>query len=125
MKKRVLVIDDDPRMLRSIKIQLEELYDVAIVTNGKNALDYLFSHTVDIIFLDYIMPDQDGPVVLQSIREIPMFQNIPVVFLTGVSDKDKVKKGLNLNPQGYLLKPVSRECLIQTINSVLKSNNFN
>lgn len=122
MKKRVLVIDDDPRMLRSVKIQLDEFYDVAIVTNGKNALDYLFSHTVDIILLDYMMPDEDGPDVLQSIREIPLFQDIPVIFLTGVSDKDKVKKGLHLNPQGYLLKPVSRECLIKTIASVLKSS---
>lgn len=123
MKKRVLVIDDDPRMLRSIKIQLQDVYDIIIVTNGKNALEYLFSHDVDIILLDYIMPDEDGPHVLQSIREIPLFQNIPIIFLTGVSDKDKVKKGLDLNPQGYLLKPISRDHLIKTIDKVLNINN--
>lgn len=120
-KKRVLVVDDDPRMLRAIKVQLEGIFDVTIVTNGRNALQYLSSHHVDIILLDYVMPGEDGTVVLQAIRCIPEFLTIPVLFLTGVSDEQKVKKGLELNPQGYLLKPVSREVLIEAINTTLKN----
>ena len=111
----------DLRMLRAIKVQLEGIFDVTIVTNGRNALQYLSSHHVDIILLDYVMPGEDGTVVLQAIRCIPEFLTIPVLFLTGVSDEQKVKKGLELNPQGYLLKPVSREVLIEAINTTLKN----
>lgn len=119
-KYRILVVDDDPRMLRAIKLQLENIYEVTLVTNGQNALQYLTLHEVDLILLDYIMPNEDGPTVLKAIRSIPAFQDIPAIFLTGVSDKDKVKKGLELAPQGYLLKPVSHGALLEKISTTLR-----
>lgn len=118
-KKRVLVVDDDVQMVRSIKRFLEEKYAVASAVNGKIALRYLDSKPVDVILLDYEMPEMSGPEVLEKIRENEEHAKIPVVFLTGASEKEKITKALIMKPQGYILKPVEREALEEKIKSIL------
>lgn len=114
-RKHVLVIDDDPIMLRLIKEHLNETYDVATALNGKIAYKFLESKKTDLILLDYAMPGEDGPTVLKNMRDNNMIENVPVLFLTGVTDKDKIKTALLMQPQGYLLKPIDKDKLIGTI----------
>lgn len=118
-RKSVLVVDDDVRMLNVLKLYLEDLYDVTVVPSGKLALKYLDKKQADLVLLDYMMPDMTGPEVLKEIRENSPQPNIPVVFLTGVSDKDFVMRGLALRPAGYLLKPISREELLERVTTIL------
>lgn len=118
--KHILVIDDDPVMLRTVKHYLEEDYNVATAPSGKIAMKFLEQRKTDIILLDYEMPDMSGPDVLMLIRENENCKNVPVVFLTGVTDKAKIKEVLAMQPDGYLLKPVDQDRLHETIHNLIE-----
>lgn len=117
--KRILVIDDDPLMLRLIKTELKDAYQVATALSGKIGLKFLENKTADLILLDYEMPEEDGTVVLEKLRANPKTKNIPVVFLTGINSREKIEKVLAMKPNGYLLKPIDHDKLVQTIKHVI------
>lgn len=71
------------------------------------------------VLLDYEMPEVAGPEVFKAIKESEDSKNIPVVFLTGITDTKKIKGVLAMQTQGYLLKPVDYERLHQTIEGIL------
>lgn len=118
-KKRILVIDDATVMLRTINEHLKDDYEVATAINGKLAQRYLESKPVDLILLDYEMPGEDGPTVFQKIHNNPATSNIPIVFLTGINESEKIQKALSLRPAGYLLKPVNKDDLLAKVHEVL------
>ena len=75
---------------------------------------------MDLILLDYLMPDMDGPQALTLLRANSDYKNIPVIFLTGVSEKETVIKTLvELKPEGYVLKPTGKSDLVAKIIDVL------
>ena len=106
-------------MLKSLKEQLHEKYDVATALTGKLGLKFLESKKVDLILLDYEMPNESGPEVLSKIRENSSLVDIPVLFLTGVTDREKIQNALSMKPQGYMLKPTNHEKLMETIASFI------
>lgn len=118
-KKHVLVIDDDAVMLKTIKRYLGEEYNVATALSGKIALKFLEKRVTDIILLDYEMPFMNGPEILEVLRGNERTRKIPIVFLTGVNEIDKIQKVLSLKPQGYMLKPVNNEELHRTLEKIL------
>lgn len=118
-KKHILVVDDDSSVLKLLKGYLAERYDVATAINGKIALKFLETKKTDMVLLDYEMPVENGAAVLQKIRENAATAKLPVVFLTGVTDKQKILEVLALKPQGYLTKPIDMEKLSSTIKGVL------
>lgn len=118
-RKNILVVDDDVRMLNLIKLHLQDLYDITVVPSGKLALKYLDKKAADLVLLDYLMPDMDGSEVLKQIRENKQYTDLPVIFLTSVSDSDLVKKGLEFRPNGYILKPATREVLLERVTEIL------
>lgn len=118
-RKHILVVDDSPLMLKTLKENLKADYDVATAVSGKVALKFLEHRKTDLILLDYEMPEESGPVVLEKLRKDKFTKDIPVIFLTGVTDSGKIKEALVLKPQGYLLKPIDRTKLIDAIQSVI------
>lgn len=118
-QKRILVIDDDTLMLNLIKTELKEHYNVATAISGKVGLKFLERKNVDLILLDYQMPEEDGAEVFAKLRANPKTSNIPVVFLTGMKERDKIKKVLAMKPQGYLLKPIQCEELVKSIQQII------
>lgn len=102
-------------MLKVIKEHLHEEYDVATATSGSVAFRFLERRQADLILLDYEMPEEDGPSILKKLRADEKTADVPVVFLTGISDRKKIQKALMLQPDGYLLKPIDYEKLISTI----------
>lgn len=118
-KKHILIVDDDSRILRMLKTYLAGRYELATAINGKVALKFLETKTTDLVLLDYEMPTENGPAVLEKIRANPKTKNLPVVFLTGVTKENKIREVLPLNIQGYLIKPVEMEKLLSTIKSIL------
>ena len=117
-KRRILVVDDDGTTLRSIKAILDQKYDVSLVNSGLKALTSLGKDRPDLIILDYEMPKCDGRKTLEMIRGEEEFNNIPVIFLTGVSDPWHVKAVLALKPAGYILKPLNPQVLLDKIDEV-------
>lgn len=116
-KRKILIVDDDIKILRVMNAYLSSRYDVAIVKNGLGAMRYLRNNMPDLILLDYIMPMEDGPEVYRKIKLVDRLRKIPIFFLTGVSDSKKVRKALELKPEGYILKPIKRDQLIKRLES--------
>ncbi len=121
-RKRILVVDDDPIYLRSIKMWLSKDYDVYMANSGVNAITMLAHTTVDLILLDYEMPVASGLQVFQMLKSEPFTSHIPVIFLTSKNDRDIVTKVLSENPQKYLLKTMQPELLKQSIDDFFKGN---
>ncbi len=119
-RKHVLVVDDNSMMLKLIKEYLHETYDVATAVSGKIAMKFLERRMTDLILLDYEMPGENGPAVLEQLRANEATKDIPVVFLTGVTETKKIQEAHMLKPQSYLLKPVNREKLLSTIESLIQ-----
>jgi len=118
-RKHILVVDDDFRMLKLIKRYLDDSYDIATAINGKVALKFLESKMTNLILLDYEMPGENGPAVLEKIRANPVTNSIPVIFLTGINDRKKIQQVLALKPQGYLLKPIDHDKLVEAIENTI------
>ena len=119
-KKRILVVDDDTEQLHQIKENLTEFYDVRAVRSGAAALKFLEKHRIDLILLDDVMPEMHGPDVLNHIRESGDYPWIPVIFLTGIAEKQMVIKTLvELKPQGYIVKPAKKSELVSKIIDVI------
>lgn len=115
VRKHVLVVDDDANMLKLIKHYLEDSYDVATALNGKLAVRFLSKKNTDLILLDYEMPEGSGDEVLATIRNFDKTKDIPVLFLTGVADPQKIKRVLAFKPEGYLLKPIDQQKLLEAV----------
>ena len=120
-KAKVMIVDDDAGTLRNIKSLLSDMYDVVVANSGRKALEIIGMENPDIILLDYEMPLMKGPETMRHIREKRGFENIPIVFLTGVNDRAQITAALAMKPNGYLLKPVNKEKLLNTVLEALNS----
>ncbi|MCR4591463.1 MAG: response regulator [Lachnospiraceae bacterium] len=122
LRENVLVVDDDPLTLRGIREMLRSHYDVSVATSGTKALTAIGKRRPDLIILDYEMPVCDGKQTLEMIRADEELKDIPVIFLTGFNDKAHVEAVLRLKPEGYLLKPPTKDDLISAIRQTIDSN---
>ena len=117
-KHTVLLVDDDPVCLRTMSSWLQNFYQVAVAKSGAACIAFLGKTKPDLILLDYEMPVCNGLQTLEMIRNEPDYADIPVVFLTGVSDNEKVKEALNMRPQGYILKNTDRIDFLNKVNAI-------
>ncbi|MCR4587388.1 MAG: response regulator [Lachnospiraceae bacterium] len=113
--KKILIVDDNPTMLRTMKNLLSGRYRVYMVGSGMNAITFLAKNQVDLILLDYEMPVTSGPQVLEMLRSEPETSSIPVMFLTAKGDKESVMKVVALKPEKYLLKTMPPQEWINSI----------
>ncbi len=118
-KKRILVVDNNGIFLRTTKLMLEPDYEVVLAKSGEKAYTTACSEKIDLILLDYEMPEWDGKKTLEKLRSNQKSTEIPVIFLTGVNDRKHILEVLTMQPQGYLLKPVEREVLHKKIREVI------
>lgn len=118
-KKTILAIDDDMAYLKLIRKYLQNDYNVIMINSAKLAMEYLFKHVPDLILLDYQMPLYNGGTVMNMLQKHQDTKEVPVIVLTGCSDTEVVKECILYNPDGYLIKPVSKEALLESIERVL------
>ena len=117
-KYRILVVDDERRMVGFIRLNLEQDgFEVIEAYNGTEALDRLRDSLPDLILLDVMMPDIDGFEVLRMIREI---SQVPVIMLTAKGEEDDKVKGLELGADDYVTKPFSPRELVSRVKAVLR-----
>jgi DNA-binding response OmpR family regulator len=118
VKSRILVVDDEARMRRFVRMNLDlEGYDVFEAENGLIALQRVRDDMPDLILLDVMMPDLDGFETLARIREV---SSVPVIMLTVKGDEDDRIRGLDLGADDYVTKPFSARELVSRIRAVLR-----
>lgn len=116
---QILVVEDHPEMLNFIKGLLSKHYKVAGAVNGKEALDYLSKHPVDLIVSDVMMPEMDGFTLLSTLRDNVSHQGIPVILLTALGDETNKIEALSMGVDDYLAKPFSPQELHARIDNML------
>ena len=122
-QKHILIVDDSAVTLRSVKSLLDKKYRISVATSGEMAIKTMQRSLPDLVLLDYEMPECDGKQTLELIRNDEMLKDVPVMFLTGVADKQHIASVLELNPVGYLLKPPEQEKLFAAIEDVFAGEN--
>ncbi len=114
----VLIVDDEPRIIRFVQINLEmEGFRVIDAANGLQALDQVREKLPDIVLLDVMMPEMDGFETLRMIREL---STVPVIMLTVRSSEDDKVRGLDLGADDYITKPFSPRILVSRVRAVLR-----
>ena len=103
----ILIVDDAPANIRILSQALKDEFEIAIATNGTDALDAVADNPPDLILLDVMMPGMDGHEVCRHLKADPSKQNIPVIFLTGKEAEDDEIAGLELGAVDYIIKPFS------------------
>ena len=117
-KQQILVVDDESRMVRFVKMNLDlEGYLTLEANNGMEALEKIRDYNPDLVLLDVEMPGMDGFETLQRLREI---SDAAVIMLTVRSDEDDRIKGLDLGADDYVTKPFSPRELSSRIRAVLR-----
>ncbi|MEL6405901.1 MAG: response regulator transcription factor [Chloroflexota bacterium] len=116
--KRILVVDDEPRMIGFIRMNLElEGHQVIEAHNGLEALESVRTQLPDIVILDVMMPELDGFETLRMLRE---FSDIPVIMLTAKGDENDKVYGLELGADDYVTKPFGPRELSSRIKAVMR-----
>jgi two-component system KDP operon response regulator KdpE len=116
--RTILVVDDEERMARFIRINLEhDGFRVVEAYRGMEAMQALRDAMPDLIILDVMMPDIDGFEVLKMVRE---FSSVPVIMLTARGEEDDRVRGLELGADDYITKPFSPRELVSRVRAVLR-----
>ena len=119
MKRTVLVIDDDKMILDMIQGVLADKFDVSAVNDGQKAFRVLERVRPDIILLDLKMPGMDGYDVISRLKVNQEYKNIPVIFLTAVTDEYSETKCFEAGAEDYICKPFTANALTARIERVL------
>jgi two-component system chemotaxis response regulator CheY len=122
----VLVVDDSPVLRQVMRRTLMMFFSSRIASvieasDGLSALDRLETCAVDLIVLDVQMPMMNGPDVLEAIRRSPRFASLPIVVVTGTTDRETVARILDLGVAGYLVKPLSPTVLRERLAEIIAS----
>lgn len=119
--KRILVIDDDARLRRqAAELLRAEGYEVIEAANGSAGVEAARQSPPDLVLCDITMPEMNGHRVLQALREDSRTAHLPFIFLTGWSEPQDLRTGMNLGADDYLVKPLAPEELIAAVRARLR-----
>ncbi len=121
---RLLVADDEPDMLRFLKLQLKDKFQVSEAIDGKQAVEKALAEIPDIILVDMNMPEKDGLQVCRELREAPTTRNIPIVMLTARADEQTKLAALSAGANDFLAKPFSTTELHVRIKNLLDTHDY-
>jgi DNA-binding response OmpR family regulator len=122
-KKRdvILLVDDAPDNVRMIVEALDEAgFTVLVATDGQSALKRLERVTPDAVLLDACMPGMDGFETCRRLKESPSMRTVPVIFMTGLAETERVVEGLSSGGIDYLVKPVVPDELVARLHAHLR-----
>jgi two-component system, OmpR family, alkaline phosphatase synthesis response regulator PhoP len=117
-KASILAVDDDARLLRLVRVNLERAgFVVNTTTSGAAALEQMAAEPPDAVVLDITMPGIDGFALTQHIRDI---SNVPIIMLTAMSEQSQKVRGLEIGADDYLTKPFDPDELVARIRALLR-----
>ena len=123
-KKSILVIDDEKANIIKLAHILTPEYTVYASISGKNGIATAKKNLPDMILLDILMPDMDGYEVLSCLKNAEETKEIPVVFVTGLTDSGDEEKGLSLGAADYITKPFSSAIVKLRVQNQIKILNL-
>ena len=121
-RKTVFIVDDNDTNLSKAEESLEEYYEILTLPSGASMFKLIEKITPDLILLDINMPDMDGFEVLVRLKAHNRYNNIPVIFLTGVSDVETEIKGFQLGVVDFINKPFSAQVLVNRVRLQISIN---
>lgn len=117
---RVLVVDDDPQVLRLLRVNFElEGYEVMSATNGEEALELVRGDSPDVVVCDVMMPGIDGLEVVRRLRADPATVTLPLVVVSAKAQRSDVRQGLKLGADAYVTKPFDPAELLDVVAQLL------
>ncbi|MEQ8820147.1 MAG: response regulator [Sumerlaeia bacterium] len=119
-KPKILAVDDENDVLLILKTALKDEYDVRTASNGPDALASAEEEVPDLVILDMMMPQMDGFEVMAELKARDATNHVPVIFLTGISDKSKIRRALDMGTQYYIVKPFDYNDLLTKVQMALK-----
>ena len=123
MKKKILIVDDDPITINLLRLILEPAgYETCSAQNGVDALKMVAETTPDIILLDIMMPIMDGLTVCKELRTQAETKTLPILILSTNALASSVKAVMAAGATKYLFKPISRDNLIQEVNRAISNH---
>jgi two-component system alkaline phosphatase synthesis response regulator PhoP len=122
-KKKILVVDDEPYVVRSLMFVLKkEGYKAIGASNGEEAIQKALEEKPDLIFLDIMMPKMNGYEVCQKLKENEETKDIYVIILTAKGQKEDKMKGVEVGANEYITKPFSPSKVVQRMKEIFESN---
>jgi putative two-component system response regulator len=119
MQKKLLAVDDQPNNLQILRQILRDRYQLVFAPNGEKALEAAVRHRPDLILLDIMMPDMNGYEVCERLKADPATKEIPVIFVTAMSEVEDEARGFDAGAVDYIQKPVSAPILLRRIETHL------
>lgn len=121
--RKVLLVDDEPDIRKIGTLALERVggLEVTQASSGVEALDVAVAASPDVILLDVMMPDLDGPATFSRLRELPELADTPIVFLTAKVQKSEVERYMELGAKGVIKKPFDPMTLADEVRRVAES----
>ena len=121
MAKKILVVDDDPHIVKLVESRLKaNRYDVITAKNGIESLEKANKEKPDLIILDILMPEMDGYQTLRELKESAETKSIPVIMFTAKGQSEDVEKSYELGASDYIVKPFTPVTLLEKIHKALK-----
>jgi len=121
-EKTVLVVDDQPSLVRLVRDNLETLqFKVISASEGSRALDIVENEKPDLVILDIMLPGMDGYEVCRRIRE---FTTVPIIMLTARNDRADLVQGFESGADDYVTKPFSADELLARVKAVLRRSEY-
>ncbi len=120
MGKKILVVDDEYFITRSLSFMLQkEGFEVNVAHDGQRAIEEIGQDKPDLIFLDVDMPKKDGNEVAREIRANPQWKDIHIIMLTAKGQEKDVSKGLEAGADEYVLKPFDPRAILKRAKEIL------
>ncbi len=119
---KILIVDDDSTTRKLLGLYLKAKgYEVAFAENGLQGIEKLGMENPNLIISDLNMPYMDGIEFVKSVRSGPVQADIPILMVTTEADPEERERALSVGVNGYLVKPVTAEVVIQNIRHILKN----
>ncbi|MDK9703066.1 MAG: response regulator [Sulfuritalea sp.] len=121
----ILIVDDDQTNTRLLEVQLKSSgYQIMTAHSGGECLEQIKAHLPDIILLDIMMPEMDGFDVAGRLKADPRTENIPVIMITGLADRESRLRALGMGAEEFLTKPVDRAELLVRVRNMLRLKEY-
>jgi len=118
--KRILIIDDSEMVRNFHSYILKSVgFDVKTASDGAEGLEYFFADPFDLLITDINMPQMDGYTVIERIREVDQFEDIPIIIISTEDEMKDKQKGFDAGANVYIVKPTEPEQMVENVKMLL------